>query len=162
MKKFSKIPRVVVLMTVYNDIKNISQSIKSILSQSYKKFKFVIIDDGSTDGTKKIIKNFKLLDKRIHFINFKKNKGPMFTRNFFLKNFDYDYCIIQDSDDISKKNRLDLLIKFMEKNPNVGVCGSYLEILDDNNKFLGRRLYELEDKKIRNGFFSSCAVSFLQ
>ena len=66
-------PKVSVLMTVYNHQKYVFQSIKSILDQNFKNFEFIIIDNGSSDKSKKIIKSFK--NKKIRFFKLKKNIG---------------------------------------------------------------------------------------
>ena len=65
-----KKPKVSILMTVYNHQDYIEKAIQSILSQTYKNFELILINNGSTDNTKKVIKKFK--NKRIKFYNLKK------------------------------------------------------------------------------------------
>jgi|LakMenE18May11ns_1017448.scaffolds.fasta_scaffold7766637_1 glycosyltransferase involved in cell wall biosynthesis len=56
---------IVVLMSVYNSVQFLRKSLSSILSQNFRNFKFIIINDGSTNKTQKIVKNFSISDKRI-------------------------------------------------------------------------------------------------
>jgi glycosyltransferase involved in cell wall biosynthesis len=56
---------IVVLMSVYNSVQFLRKSLSSILSQNFRDFKFIIINDGSTNKTQKIVKNFSISDKRI-------------------------------------------------------------------------------------------------
>jgi len=65
---------ITVLMSVYNGERFLKQSINSVLNQSFKEFEFIIIDDGSTDNSEIIIKEFANIDRRIRFIK-KKNSG---------------------------------------------------------------------------------------
>ena len=68
-------PYVSVIMSVYNSDGSLRKSIQSILNQSYKNYEFIIVNDGSTDDSYKIINDIKKKNSRIKFYNFKKNKG---------------------------------------------------------------------------------------
>ena len=74
-------PRVSVLTPVYNAEKYIGDAIGSILSQTFTDFEFIIINDGSTDNTAKIVRKYAAQDKRIKFIDSKKNLGVSAVRN---------------------------------------------------------------------------------
>ena len=151
-------PKVYVLTTVFNDEKNIERSICSILSQSYKYFQYIIIDDGSTDKSKSIIKKTINKDNRTTFISFDKNRGSYYPRNYFLSNFNYDYLFFQDSDDVSQKNRIEEQLKYLQQNKDVIACGSFLKIVNEKNKIVGLRKYKLSDCDIRKQFMISCPV----
>ena len=147
--------KVFVFTSVYNDEKNIKESIQSILSQTYKNFKYFIINDGSTDNTKKEIEEAILGDSRVSFINLKKNIGIVENRNNLFK-LNFDYALIQDSDDISHPKRIETQVKFMEAHKNVIASGAFLNIINEEGKIIGNRKYNLNDNEIRNQFFSSC------
>lgn len=151
--------KVFVFTSVYNDEKNIKESIQSILSQTYKNFKYFIINDGSTDNTKKEIEEAILGDSRVSFINLKKNIGIVENRNNLFK-LNFDYALIQDSDDISHPKRIETQVKFMEAHKNVIASGAFLNIINEEGKIIGNRKYNLNDNEIRNQFFSSCPVPF--
>ena len=89
------------IITTYNRAKLINRSISSVLNQTYNNMEIIIIDDGSTDNTKKIINKIK--DNRIKYIKLKKNKGPSYARNFGIKKSRGEFIAFQDSDDVYHK-----------------------------------------------------------
>ena len=97
-------PVITVLMPVYNGQKYLSETIESILSQSYKNFEFLIVDDCSTDNSVEIINSYN--DERIKLINNKKNKGQSKAMNQGISLARGKYIARIDQDDISYKNRL--------------------------------------------------------
>lgn len=99
---------VTVLMTTYNCGEYISQAIKSVLNQTYKDFELLIIDDGSTDDTDKIVKRFD--DERIKYIK-RDHYGRAASLNYGLKNASYDIIALMDADDISDIERLEKQLK---------------------------------------------------
>ena len=116
-------PRVSVLTPVYNAEKYIGDAIGSILSQTFTDFEFIIINDGSTDNTAKIVRKYAAQDKRIKFIDSKKNLGVSAVRNKLLDSARGEYIAYQDADDISVPNRLETQVKFLDENPDVTVVG---------------------------------------
>jgi len=95
-----------VIMSVYNDQDNIEASIKSILSQSFNNFEFIIIDDGSTDDSLNIIKSYVKVDNRIKFYSNVINLGLTKSLNHAIEKSKGVWLVRQDSDDISLPNRL--------------------------------------------------------
>jgi glycosyltransferase involved in cell wall biosynthesis len=127
--------KVTVLMTAYNEEKHIRKSINSILSQSFSDFELIIVDDCSTDATVAIINSYK--DPRIRLHKNKKNLGCSLSSNKGLKLATGTYVARQDADDVSKKNRLSVQVLFMENNPEVGLCGSWLRYMYSHVKRKG-------------------------
>lgn len=115
-KKESWNPLVSVIMPAYNSEKFIIPAIESILAQTYQDFEFIIIDDGSTDKTKDIIKRYKSKDKRIHIILNSQNQWVATIRNIWNKMARWKYIALADSDDISSPNRFHEMYNFLEKN----------------------------------------------
>ncbi len=153
-----KSPLVSVLMPAYNAERYISQSIESILNQSYKEFIFIILDDASTDGTLNIIKKYEKADNRIRVIQNKKNSYIAACRNTLILSAKTKYIAWQDADDISMPDRLKVQVDYMEHNPDVGIVGGYIEFFDEKgNKSL--RTYEKEDRKIRKNVFKFSPVA---
>ena len=126
--------KVSILMTVYNHQDYVKKAIISILSQSYKNFELIIINNGSTDNTGRILKEFK--DRRIRFFQFKKNIGRTKCLNFGLKKCMGDFIAIQDSDDTSKKNRIKILLNHLLKDKNLGLVASNYSIINENDKII--------------------------
>jgi glycosyltransferase involved in cell wall biosynthesis len=125
--------KVTVLMSVYNSQDYLDDAIKSILTQTYKNFEFLIIDDGSTDDSLKIINSYK--DKRIRVVS-RENKGLVYSLNQGLKLAKGEFIARQDSDDISLPHRLEKEIVFLENNDNIGMVGSNYTIINTQGKKL--------------------------
>lgn len=135
-------------MTVYNEENNIFNSIESILNQTHKNFEFIIVNDGSTDHTKKILKKVK--DKRVKLIHLKKNKGAAKGLDLAIHHTSSKWIFIQDGDDISLPNRLEEQIKFIKKNPEIKVVASLIDTITDGSKKMERKSKKI--KKYSNSF----------
>lgn len=109
----SGLNKISVLLSVYNDEANISESINSILNQTYQNFELLIADDGSTDNTQKIVESFLKNDKRIKFFKNNNNQGLTKTLNFLSKQATSNFLARQDSDDYSLESRLEKQLQFL-------------------------------------------------
>ena len=143
-----------VIITSYNSEKFIEESIRSILNQTYKNFELIIVDDSSTDKTRKIIDRYKEKDKRIKTKYNKKNLGAAATFNIGIKAAKGDFIVKMDSDDISMKNRIELQLLEFFKRPNLQVLGGNIKIIK-NNQLMNREIKfpigkQNIDKIIRN------------
>lgn len=118
-------PVVTVLMTAFNAEDYIGEAIKSILNQTFKNFELLIVDDGSADSTYTKIMEFS--DDRIRVIRNEKNEGIMESANIGLAHSRGKYIARIDADYIAVPSRLDRQVTFMEANPEVGLCGSFVE-----------------------------------
>jgi glycosyltransferase involved in cell wall biosynthesis len=114
-------PKISVLMPVYNCRRFIEDSVISILNQTFKDFEFIIIDDCSTDGTYEYL--LTLTDPRIILIRKIANSGYTISLNMGIEMAKGMYIARMDGDDISLPDRFEKQITFMNKNPDVIVCG---------------------------------------
>ena len=121
--KKSSMPLLTVLMPVYNAEKFLKDSIGSILKQTYSDFELLILDDGSTDNSLKIIKAYAKEDKRIKILVNKTNQGEAKCRNRLLKNSKTEFIAWMDSDDISLEDRLQTQMDFLKQNPKIDAVG---------------------------------------
>jgi len=145
-------------MPAYNAEKYIGEAIESILNQTFKDFEFIIIDDCSTDGTWGIIQKYAAKDKRIVVLKNEENLGISPTRNKLIGFSKGKYVVWQDADDISMSYRIEHQYDFMEKNPEVGICGGYLQFFSE--KGLGEiRKYAVDDVSLRRTIFRYSPVS---
>ena len=123
-----------IILPNYNSSKFLKQTLNSIIMQTYKNWKLIIIDDCSDDKTKNILKKY-LKDKRIKIFWLKKNNGAGFCRNYGIKKSKSPYVAFIDSDDIWKKNKLEKQIIFMKKN-NYSFSYTNYETFGDKKKII--------------------------
>lgn len=131
----SAAPKISVILPVYNAEKYIREAIDSILNQTYRDFELIIINDGSSDGSRNIISGYT--DKRIVFLE-QSNIGLAATLNSGIDLARGEYIARQDNDDISLPPRLEKQLQFMEANKEIALCGTCAEIIDQNGQPTGR------------------------
>ena len=102
-----------IIMPVKNGEKYIKCTLDSIFSQTYKDFELIIINDGSDDGTARIIQEYKLNNNLVILTN-KKCKGVSYSRNLGIRHSSGDYIAFCDADDVIASNMYELLIKELE------------------------------------------------
>ncbi len=127
-------PKVSIIMPAYNSEKFIEKGIKGVLSQTFKDWELIIVDDSSTDNTLKIVD--KLKNNKFVVIKNKKNLGAAYSRNIALDIAQGRYIAFIDSDDIWKKEKLEKQIDFMEKNDISFSFSGYQRIAEDDEKVI--------------------------
>lgn len=126
--------KVTVVMSVYNGESTVCKAIESILQQSFKDFEFIIIDDGSSDGTPAILEEYKKKDNRIVFVS-QSRKGLTYSINHALKIAKGKYILRQDADDISLSERIKRQLEYIEEN-NLDIVSSYAYLVNRRGAFL--------------------------
>ena len=96
----------------------------SILRQTLTDFEFIIVDDGSTDGSAAIIEACAKRDRRIRFLQHERNLGTADARNTGMSVAEADYIAFMDCDDISLPGRLEAQVAFLDESPLVGAVGT--------------------------------------
>lgn len=120
-----------IIMPTYNSAQYVSESIKSIISQSYENWELLITDDCSTDDTMSIISAFSKQDNRIKIFKTPQNEGAGIARNKSIHEACGRFIAFCDSDDIWKSEKLSTQLSFMAAN-NVDICySSYIECDED-------------------------------
>ena len=127
-----------VLIPSYNHGKFISETIESVLNQTFKNFEFIIIDDCSIDNSKEKIENYSKHDKKIKFIAHSENKGPSKTLNEAIKIAKGKFIAFLNSDDVWNKDKLEKQLKILKKNENL-IIWSEGEIIDENSRDINRK-----------------------
>ena len=130
------VPLISVTMPVFNGEEHLSECIESVLSQTYSDFEFIIVDDASTDTTAQILEEFEAKDKRIKIITHKVNQKQTVAANTACKHAKGKYIARMDADDIALPNRFMKQITFLEENNQIGLLGSWVDIIDNNGNFL--------------------------
>ncbi|WP_161879562.1 glycosyltransferase family 2 protein [Alkalibacterium sp. MB6] len=117
------IPKVSVIIPVYNGEESIFISLDSLLKQTYPNFEVVIIDDGSKDGTREVVEKFVSMDSRFKY-NFKTNGGVSTARNIGLKVSQGEYVCFLDSDDFYENSFIEKMLNKIERElADVCYCG---------------------------------------
>lgn len=131
-------PEISVIMPVYNAEEYLSMAINSIINQTCQDWELVIINDGSSDSSEKIILSYS--DERIKYFRNEQNLGLINTLNRAIDLCTGNYIARMDADDISESNRFDLLLKFMNTHTDYAMCGSNALVIDKNNVVTGKIL----------------------
>ena len=125
-------PKISVITPVYNCEKYLTQAIDSILNQTFTDFEFIIINDGSTDGSLAIIESYCQKDSRIKLINNLENLGFVRPLNQGLKSAQGKYIARFDGDDISLPTRLEKQFTFLEDNQDIFLIGGQGIVIDED------------------------------
>ena len=104
-----------IIMPSYNTGRFISETIESVLAQSYSNWELIIVDDCSTDNTDEVVEKY-LCDERIRYIKNEKNSGAAVSRNRALREARGKWIAFLDSDDLWSPEKLEKQIGFMEEN----------------------------------------------
>lgn len=132
-----------VVMPNYNTaLQFLEEAVNSILTQTYRNFEFIIVDDCSTDASYSFLQS--LTDPRIHLIRNEENMGVTASLNKGFRLAKGAYIARMDSDDISYPTRLERQLAFMTDNPDVIVCGTFVETIGDTRS---RRCKHIPDQK---------------
>lgn len=150
--KTIKNPAVSVILPAYNAEKYIKRAIDSILNQTFQDFELIICNDGSTDGTGKIIASYK--DPRIVVITQEKNQGLVEALNAMLAAARGRYIARQDADDASMPLRLQREVEMMHKHHHLVLVGTHATIANTKGKQTGGLHMPVSDAAIRMSLFS--------
>ncbi len=121
-----KPPLVSVVMPVYNGDLYLCESIDSILNQTFSDFEFIIINDGSTDGTGEILKLYEQLDKRMRVYN-QEHSGVTASRNRGCRLARGKYIAPMDADDVSLPDRFAKQVRYLKAHPEIGILDTWVE-----------------------------------
>lgn len=150
-----KVPKISVVMPVYNGEKYLREAIDSILNQTFTDFELLIINDGSSDSTESIIKSYN--DVRIEYIKNGQNLGLINTLNKGLNLAKGEYIARMDQDDISHPERFAKQVAVFEKNHDIGVCGTLFTLFSKKNEDLLIEHPENHDS-IKIGLLTRCLI----
>ncbi|ELS34712.1 MULTISPECIES: glycosyltransferase family 2 protein [Pseudanabaena] len=127
-------PKVSVIMPVYNVEKYIAETISSVLAQTFTDFELLVIDDESKDTSIEICEGFT--DARIQIIH-QKNRGLAGARNTGIRHAKGEYLAFLDSDDVWRSQKLEKHVQHLDANPAIGVSFCSSEFIDDDSQPLG-------------------------
>lgn len=140
--------RISVLMAIYNCASTLAEALDSLLAQTYQGFKVILCDDCSTDNTYEIAQQYvdKYPEKFVLIQNSVNSKLPA-SLNHCLKYADTEYVARMDGDDISKPERFEKEITFLDEHPEYAVVSTAMEYFDENGVFKTGTVTEIPDKR---------------
>lgn len=118
-----------IITPTFNREKYLALAIESVLNQLHDNFELLIIDDGSTDNTRKLVGRYQS-DKRIHYF-YQNNQGQSVARNTGLREANGKYICFLDSDDLFAPDKLSKQVSFLEHNPSIPITYSDEELIDE-------------------------------
>src|SRR5262245_55227910 len=132
----SESPKVTVVIPVYNREKYVAAAIESILAQTFSNFELLVIDDGSTDGSREVIQSFR--DLHVHLVCNETNLGIPRTRNRGIQRAHGEYLAFLDSDDWAYPERLGKQVAFLDSHPEHAAVGAWVAWMDETGRPLRR------------------------
>lgn len=136
MRNKKDIPKISVVIPIYNSGRFLEESLNSILNQSFEDFEIIIVDNGSTDDSRVLENKYKKKDKRIRIIKLVKpnvqiamNEGFRVARG--------QYIARMDADDISFKDRFRIQVDYLDKHPDIYLIGGSAVVIDEEGNRLG-------------------------
>lgn len=127
-------PLVSVITPSYNHAKYIQETIESVAKQTYKNIEHIVIDDGSTDNSAEVIKF--LQGKYGFYFEQQENKGLAFTMNKLISKCKGKYVALIESDDVWILDKIEKQVDFLEKNPDIKVCGGNALLINEKSEML--------------------------
>ncbi|WLD94978.1 glycosyltransferase [Alkalihalobacillus sp. AL-G] len=127
-----------VVMPVYNGELYLQEAIDSILQQTYRSFEFVIVNDGSTDKTSRILEAIQ--DPRVRTIHLNENQGAAAALNIAIETTKGHWITTQDADDISLPTRLEEQAYYVQKYPEIAAVGTLKQCIGGKTPISKRRL----------------------
>jgi glycosyltransferase involved in cell wall biosynthesis len=133
------VPRVSVVMPIYNGAAYLAAAIDSVLAQTLEDFELILVDDGSTDDTPRIVADYAARDARVRPVR-KANSGIAETLNQGFREATAEWVARLDADDLMLPERLERQLAFVAADPALAAAGSYYEIIDAAGRSHGVRM----------------------
>lgn len=156
-------PRVSVVMPVYDGERHLREAIDSVLRQSYRDFELLVIDDGSSDGSRRVVQGYR--DRRLRLLTNDPHRGLVETRNRGVEEARGEYLAWLDCDDLAVRGRLKAQVEYLDAHPEIGVLGAATATIDVEGRPTGTVYrYPLSPEAIPSvllfhNFFAQSAVT---
>ncbi|MEF3302324.1 glycosyltransferase family 2 protein [Paenibacillus sp. GYB003] len=142
--------KITAITAVYNGDVYLEQSVKSILAQTYRDMEYIIVNDGSSDGTKAILDKIK--DPRVRVKHLPKNQGAAFALNLAVRHAKGDWIAVHDADDVSLPHRLRTQSDYVKANPGLVAVGAFVQSISGRKPLSSHHLRNVD------GFYNSSSV----
>ena len=153
------IPKIGVVMPVYNAEKYLSQALDSILCQTYQNFEIIAIDDASTDRSLEILSSYSNKDRRVRIFTNKQNQGVTKTLNYGILMSRSEYIARMDADDVALPERFALQAAFLNKHKDIFIVGSRFDSLSENlERIIWRNDVPVESGEVGSTLLQRCCI----
>lgn len=143
--------KVSVIIPCYNQGKFVTDSINSVLAQTYKNIEIVVVNDGSTDDSREVISALAEKYENILFIDNNENKGVIYVRNFAIKSCHGDYILPLDADDTIEPTYIEKAVRILDENPKIGIVYCKARMFGIRNE-----VWDLKDFDKSNILYANC------
>lgn len=158
LKRFH-IPKIGVVMPVYNAEKYLKPAIDSILRQTFQDWELIAVNDGSTDNSRKILEEYLGRDRRIRIFDMPQNSGVTKALNYGLLVSRSEYIARMDADDLSDEHRFGWQVGYLETHKDVMVVGTnFVSMNEDLNKVIWRNELPQEPDAVKQALLKSCCI----
>ncbi len=123
------LPRVSVIMPVFNAAPFLREAIASVLAQDFSDFELIVVNDGSTDASENIVHEFQ--DPRIHVVNNSRNMGIVESLNTGVRQARGEYIARMDADDVCVNTRFSKQVDFLDGHPEIAVLATRIQLIDE-------------------------------
>lgn len=135
-------------MSVYNCERYLKPAVDSILNQTYLDFEFLILDDGSTDASVRILQNYAAQDHRIR-LKMRENRGIAKTSNELLALAQGEFIARMDADDVALPDRFARQVEFLQQHPEVVCVGGAIDWINEKGNLLGHCSMPVENAELQ-------------
>lgn len=141
-------PLVSVVTITYNSALYLPDCLESINRQTYQHYEHLIIDDGSTDQTERIVTAYQTKNDRVKYV-YQEHQGRVVARNRGLQEAGGKYLAVLDADDIALPQRLSVQVEYLEKDPELAGVGSWAYLINQRGKEIGRHEVPTDCQQVR-------------
>jgi FkbM family methyltransferase len=129
-------PKVSVLIPLYNRRDYIEDCVRSVLNQDYNDFEIIVLDDCSSDGSGELVMGIN--DSRIRYYRNEQNRGISYTRNRLTSLSSGEYLAILDSDDLAEAGRIRIQVNYLDQNPEICLVAGCARLVNEKGDSLHR------------------------
>lgn len=151
-------PAVSVVMPVHNGARYVTESLESLRRQSFTDFEIVVVDDGSSDDTPRILAEFATSEPRCRIIT-QPNQGQAVARDLGVKEAKAPLIAWLDADDIAEETRLARQVAFLGAHPHVAAVGSAIRLIDGEGRVTGLAPYPCGSAEVATAMSTECALA---
>lgn len=140
-------PRVSVVIPTYNCARFLGRTIESVLRQTYRDYEVIVVDDGSTDDTQKLISGYSGLVRYLY----QENQGASAARNLAIARSGGEYIAYLDADDLWSPDKLARQVEYLDANPAVGFVHTEVSVIDEQDLILHSRFNQETGRAVPQG-----------